>query len=367
MTSKSPARSAEDVDATALSYAEVKALATGDDRIREKMDLDVQVAKLKMLKANHTSMQYEMQDKALKYYPQQMAETKLFIEALGKDLPIVQAHPVKDDAFTMTVMGQTYTERKEAGEAIIKACLMINTPKQLFDLGEYRGFPMQLHFDGFKYKITLKQNLTYSAELADDPVGNVTRINNALEGMAEKIEQHEARLVRLESELKNAQEEAERPFPKEDELRQKSERLSGSAPEAINIPAASAPAPNTSDTPKLTKVSMVFSQERLEALKSAMNQIGVTGMTVTQVLGYGTQKGHDTYYRGVKLDSVKLLPKVKVEVVVSKVPVQDVIDAARKALYTGHVGDGKFFVYDVEQVVKVRTGELGYDALQGEE
>ena len=112
---------------------------------------------------------------------------------------------------------------------------------------------------------------------------------------------------------------------------------------------------------------MVFNQERLESLKNAMNDIGVTGMTVTQVLGYGTQKGHDTYYRGVKLDSVKLLPKVKVEVVVSKVPVQEVIEAARKALYTGRVGDGKFFVYDVEQVVKVRTGELHYDALQGEE
>ena len=166
-----------------------------------------------------------MQDKALKYYPQQMAETKLFIEALGKDLPIVQSHLVKDDAFTMTVMGTTYTERKEAGEAIIKTCLLLSTPHQVLDLGEYRGFPMQLHFDGFKFKVMMKQNLTYTAELADDPVGNVTRINNALEGMAEKIGQHEARLVRLESELKNAQEEAERPFPKENELRQKSERL----------------------------------------------------------------------------------------------------------------------------------------------
>ena len=143
--------------------------------------------------------------------------------------------------------------------------------------------------------------------------------------------------------------------------------LPGSAPASVTVPAASAPASRATGEPKLTKVAMVFSQERLEALKSAMNEIGVTGMTVTQVLGYGTQKGHDTYYRGVKLDSVKLLPKVKVEVVVSKVPVQDVIHAARKALYTGRVGDGKFFVYDVEQVVKVRTGELGYDALQGEE
>ena len=225
MTSKSPARSAEDVDATALSYAEVKALATGDDRIREKMDLDVQVAKLKMLKANHAAMQYEMQDKALKYYPQQMAETRLFIEALGKDLPIVQAHSVKDDAFTMTVMGQVFTERKAAGEAILKACMLMDTPEKVVDLGEYRGFPMQLHCDGFKFKVTMKQHLTYTADLSDDPVGNVTRINNALEGMVENLKRNETRLARLESELKNAQEEAERPFPKEEELRRKSARL----------------------------------------------------------------------------------------------------------------------------------------------
>ena len=225
MTSKSPARSAEDVDATALSYAEVKALATGDDRIREKMDLDVQVAKLKMLKANHTAQQYEMQDKALKYYPKKIAETKLFIEALGKDLPIVQAHPVKEDAFSMTVLGQTYTERKAAGEAVIKACMLMSDPEKPMDLGEYRGFPMQLHCDGSKFKVTMKHNLTYTAELADDPVGNATRINNALEGMDDKIKAHEARLATLEKELQNAQAEAERPFPKEDELRQKSARL----------------------------------------------------------------------------------------------------------------------------------------------
>ena len=225
MTSKSPARSAEDVDATALSYAEVKALATGDDRIREKMELDVQVAKLKMLKSNHTAMQYEMQNKTLKYYPQKIAETKLFIEALGKDLPIVQAHPVKDDAFSMTVMGQTFTERKEAGEAIIKACLLMPDPEKPLDLGEYRGFPMQLHCTGSKFKITMKQHLTYTAELADDPVGNVTRINNALEGMAEKIKGHENHLERLEKELVNAREESERPFPKENELAEKSARL----------------------------------------------------------------------------------------------------------------------------------------------
>jgi len=225
MTSKSPARSAEDVDATALSYAEVKALATGDERIREKMELDVQVAKLKMLKASHAAMQYEMQDKALKYYPQKIAETKLLIEALGKDLPIVQAHPVKEDAFTMTVMGRTFTERKAAGEAIIAACRSMTDPDKPMDLGEFRGFPMQLQLKGDRFVVTMKQNLTYSAELSDDPVGSVVRINNALEGMEDKIEAHKTRLATLESELQNARDEAKRSFPKEDELREKSARL----------------------------------------------------------------------------------------------------------------------------------------------
>ena len=118
---------------------------------------------------------------------------------------------------------------------------------------------------------------------------------------------------------------------------------------------------------KLTKVVVVFNQGRLESLKTAMNSIGVTGMTVTQVLGYGVQKGRDVYYRGVKLEEAKLLPKMKVEIVVSKVPVQAVVDAARQALYTGSVGDGKIFLYDVENVIRVRTGEQGYDALQGDD
>lgn len=120
-------------------------------------------------------------------------------------------------------------------------------------------------------------------------------------------------------------------------------------------------------TVKMTKVAMVFNQDRFEQLKTAMNGIGVTGMTVTQVLGYGLQKGRDAYYRGIKLDGAKLLPKVKVEVVVSKIPVQTVVDTARKALYTGNVGDGKIFVYDVEDTFRVRTGERGYDALQGDD
>ncbi len=118
------------------------------------------------------------------------------------------------------------------------------------------------------------------------------------------------------------------------------------------------------DDKKITKVEILMKQERFERLKKAMNEIGVTGMTVTQVLGCGTQKGAPEYYRGVPIE-MQLLPKISVEMVISKVPTMEVIDAARKALYTGHIGDGKIFVYDVENVVKVRTGEAGYDALQG--
>jgi len=225
MTSKSPARSAEDVDATALSYAEVKALATGDDRIREKMELDVQVAKLKMLKANHESQRYEMQDKVLKYYPKKIAETKLMIEALRKDLPIVEAHPVKDDAFSITIMGKEYTERKAAGQAIIKVCALMTDPDKPMELGEFRGFPMRLSLRGQKFVVSMKQNLTYTAELSNDPVGNITRINNALEGMGENIKRNERALATLESEMETAKAESEQPFPKEAELKEKSARL----------------------------------------------------------------------------------------------------------------------------------------------
>lgn len=124
----------------------------------------------------------------------------------------------------------------------------------------------------------------------------------------------------------------------------------------------------TSDgSPKLTKLSIILKPEKLEALQNAFNEIGVRGITITNVMGYGTQMGQKTYYRGVEREDIQLRPKVKAEVVVSKVPVDDVINAAKKALYTGNIGDGKIFIFDVENAVKIRTGEVGYDALQGEE
>ncbi|WP_331477036.1 helicase-related protein [Blautia sp.] len=225
MTSKSPARSIEDVDATALSYAEVKMLATGDQRIKEKMDLDIQVTKLKMLKSNHTAQQYEMQDKVRGYYPNKIKETELLIDCLKADLPLLEAHPVKEDAFTMEVMGTVYTDRKEAGQAIVAACRLMEDPDKDVELGSYRGFPMKLSFDGTKFKVTMKQYLTHTAELSSDVVGNITRINNALEKIPQSLKNHQENLERLHTELESAKEEAERPFPQEEELAEKSARL----------------------------------------------------------------------------------------------------------------------------------------------
>ena len=226
MTGKSPARSIEDVDATALSYAEVKMLATGNPRIKEKMELDIQVAKLKMLKANHMAQKYEMEDMVIKHYPRKMAEARMFIRALTEDMQIRDMHPVKDDAFSMTVRGKTYTERKAAGEAILAACKSMTDPDKPLDLGQFRGFPMQVFLKGEKFIVTMKQNLTYMAELADEPLGNVIRISNALEKIADNLENQKRGLVTLEGNLENAKEEAARPFPQEEELAAKAARLS---------------------------------------------------------------------------------------------------------------------------------------------
>ena len=218
-------RSMEDVDATALSYAEVKMLATGDSRIKEKMDLDIQVTKLKMLKSNHLSQQYELQDRVRGYYPNKLNETQLYIDCLEADLPVLEAHPVKEDVFSMTVMGTDYAERKEAGRAIVAACRLIDEPGKEIELGEYRGFPMKLSFSDAKFKVTMKQHLTYTAELSDDQVGNIARINNALERIPQSLEAQRENLARFREEMENAKEEMEKPFTQEQELTQKSARL----------------------------------------------------------------------------------------------------------------------------------------------
>ena len=150
----------------------------------------------------------------------------MFIRALTEDMQIRDMHPVKDDAFSMTVRGKTYTERKAAGEAILAACKSMTEPDKPLDLGQFRGFPMQVQLKGEKFVVTMKQNLTYTAELADEILGNVTRINNALEKITESLEKQQRGLVTLEGNLENAREEAARPFPQEEELAAKSARLS---------------------------------------------------------------------------------------------------------------------------------------------
>jgi len=247
MTSKSPARSIEDVDAAALSYAEVKMLATGDTRIKEKMDLDIQVTKLKMLKANHQAQQFEMQDKVREFYPNKIKETELYIDCLTADLPLLEANPVKEDVFTMTVMGTEYKERKEAGAAVIAACRLMDDPGKEIELGQFRGFPMKLCFDGAKFKVAMKQHMTHTAELSDDAAGNITRINNALEKIPESLERHRENLKNLHKELESAKEEAERPFAQEEELLEKSARLAQLNTELDNAERPAVPSEDTEE------------------------------------------------------------------------------------------------------------------------
>ena len=199
---------------------------SGPERDCLPHDLDIQVAKLKLLQSNFQSLKYDMEDKVIGYYPRKIAEAQMFIDGFSADLPILNAHPVKDDAFSMTVMGNTFMDRKEAGQAIINAVRLMSDPTKPMDLGEYRGFPMQARLDGEKFKVSLKQNLTYSAELGDDPVGNVTRINNALEQIPKNLAGNQAMLETLQRDLESAKIEAAKPFPQEAELAEKSARLS---------------------------------------------------------------------------------------------------------------------------------------------
>ena len=233
-------------------------------------DLDIQVAKLKMLKANHVTQQYETEDMIIKHFPQKMAEAQLFIEALSADLPILEAHPVKEDAFSMTILGKTYTERKEAGLALVKACKTMPDPKKPFDVGEYRGFPMQLHFDGAKFRVTMKQNLTYTAELSDDVVGNILRINNALERIPKNLEGQELALKNLQRDLDTAKEEVNRPFPQEAELETKSARLSQLNIELNNDGGAGLPSQEGNEAPEREDANPVMTQGDKPSIRQAL-------------------------------------------------------------------------------------------------
>lgn len=228
MSGKNPSRSCEDVDEAALSYAEVKALASGDPRIIEMTDLDSQVTKLKLLKANHEGQRYMLEDQLIQFFPKAINGTKEQIQGLEGDLAVLQAHPQPDkEHFSITVAGQTYTERKAAGQAIIDACTKMTDVSQRVALGEYRGFPMTLWADTAtqKFQVTMKQNLSHTIELGSDPVGNIARLDNALAAIAENLEQNKGKLENLTAQMEEAKLEVKRPFPQEQELAEKTSRL----------------------------------------------------------------------------------------------------------------------------------------------
>ena len=227
MTSKSPVRSCDDVDEQALSYAEIKALCAGNPLIKEKMDLDVQVAKLKVLKADHQSQKFRLEDKLLTKFPTEIQEQTAKIAALKSDAKIAAAHPQDKENFCgMVIKGMTYDEKKTAGERLILACMELpNTEEQL--VGSYRGFELSLRFDTFRneHQAVLKGKLKYPVSLGSDPHGNIVRLDNALNGFADRITAAENELDTLQQQQAAAQVEVEKPFPQEEELAQKSTRL----------------------------------------------------------------------------------------------------------------------------------------------
>ena len=228
MTSKSPVRSAEDIDETALSYAEIKMLATGNPYIKEKMDLDIQVQKLKMLKSNFLSEKYGLEDKVIKFYPQQIAYLKSRVEGLTKDVETAKSHPkpIDEQPLGMMVSGVSYSEKAEAGQAIINACKSMNSPDAI-PLGEYRGFQMELYFDTVQrnYVVKLKGETSRDVPLGDDSHGNIVRIDNGIERFEETLADTKNSLENTEKQYETAKQEIEKPFAKEEELRAKTARL----------------------------------------------------------------------------------------------------------------------------------------------
>lgn len=228
MTSKSPVRSADDIDETALSYAEIKMLATGNPYIKEKMDLDIQVQKLRLLKSSYLSEIYALEDKIIKYFPQQIAVKTELISALESDLATAQEHPKPtDDRFVgIEVKGAFYSEKAEGGQKIIDACQQMNSPEPI-SLGTYRGFELELSFDTMEriYKVKIRGAASRTISLGTDPAGNITRIDNAVEKISEHLETVKAELEGLEKQFEVAKEEVKKPFAKEQELKEKTDRL----------------------------------------------------------------------------------------------------------------------------------------------
>ena len=227
MTSKSPVRSCDDVDETALSFAEIKALCAGDPRIKERMDLDVDVARLKLMKADHQSKQYRLEDQLLKTFPEEIEKNKGFIAGLEADMKTLAQHPHPEDGFAgMEVRGDTLTDKENAGAALLDACKEVKGTDPV-PVGSYRGFAMSVSFDAFRqeYMLLLKGQMTHRAMLGTDPRGNLTRIDNALSQMPQRLEAVKNQLDNLYQQQAAAKAEVGKPFPQEQELRDKSARL----------------------------------------------------------------------------------------------------------------------------------------------
>jgi N12 class adenine-specific DNA methylase len=227
MTSKTPVRFAEDIDETALSYAEIKALAAGNPDIIEKTELDTQVAKLKLLKQNYLSEKYELEDKVIKYYPNEIKRLENRIEDMKEDIEVFNNNNTPDNSFEkMNIKGTNFTERKEAGEKIIEICKSMTNPEPL-EIGEYKGFKIILSFDTMdrKFYASMKNNLSYKTELGSDPSGNITRIDNVLNGIETRLSGVENNLEDTKKNYESAKKEIEKPFPQEEELKTKTKRL----------------------------------------------------------------------------------------------------------------------------------------------
>ena len=228
MTSKSPVRSCEDVDEAALTYAEVKALATGNPYIKEKMDLDIQVSRLKLMKANHTSQIYRLEDNIAKNYPKQIEILQERIRGFQTDMETVRKNlPADKDNFSMKVENRIFTDKKEAGTAILAMCQEMDSLQQMVEIGEYAGMRMKVTFDSFnrKFVMSLKGELSHNFELGSDAFGNITRLHNVLDGMAGKLSEAETKLNNVTHQLETAKMEVQKPFPAEEELKEKMERL----------------------------------------------------------------------------------------------------------------------------------------------
>ena len=229
MTSKSPVRSCEDVDEAALTYAEVKALATGNPYIKEKMDLDIQVSKLKLMKANHTSQKYRLEDNITKHYPQQITILKERISGMQTDIQTAKENlPADKEQFTMKVGDKLYTDKKEAGTALVEMCKEIKSVNAPAMIGEYAGFKMSVSFDSFNHKFVMnvKGQLSHNLEIGSDPLGNIARINHALESMPKELAEAKTKLNNVEHQLETAKVEVQKPFAQEEELAEKLDRLS---------------------------------------------------------------------------------------------------------------------------------------------